>query len=389
MLIGVDSHAVGKPGTGNCTYVKGLLMGLSSVDINNSYILYDTAHRTFYSGLGDRFNVSVLRSPHGLFRYFASLPVALAARPVDVLHVQYILPVGFTARSVVTIHDLYFEHYPQHYSLAERAFMRWAVRRSAVRADVVITDSQYSKRDLERRYRLPHDKVVVIPLGVESRFNREQSAVQVGEVRRKYGISGSYVLYVGRTDDPRKNLSLLIDAYSDLVLGSGCNCQLVIAGKHGPATRALIAKARRLRRGCVLFPGLVSDDDVPALISGAAVFVYPSFFEGFGLPVLEAMACGTPVVTSNVTSLPEVAGDAALVIDPRERGDLTEALLRCLVDDDLRRRMRERGLEWSAKYTWQRTGHETLMVYDQACFGRKQTTLTHERITLKRDRDHA
>lgn len=365
MLIGIETSAASLENAGDTTYIRELLIGLARIDTRNRYRLLAIRPHGFYAQLPDRFTFHHLSRPWSLLRYFTSLPWELRRRPVDVFHVQYILPTGFTGPCVVTIHDLHFEHYPLHYPLMDRMFLKYFVRRSALQADQIITDSEHSKRDLQAHYGVAEEKIRVIPLGINPRFRPEQDAERLRAVREKYGIAEHFILFIGRIVDQRKNAGLLMDAFVALGRAAAGGHQLVIAGKNegrGPA--ALMAKARTLGEGRIHFPGFIAEADVPALMSAATVFAYPSVFEGFGLPPLEAMACGTPVISSNATSLPEVVGDAALLIHPHNKDELAEALRRLLAEADLRQHLRERGFQRAAQYVWEDCARQTLAVYE-------------------------
>jgi glycosyltransferase involved in cell wall biosynthesis len=366
MLIGIETTAASLESGGDTTYIRELLSGLARIDTTHRYRLIAIRPHPFYRQLPERFTFHRLSLPWSLLRFFTSLPLELRRHPVDVLHVQYILPVGVQFPSVVTIHDLHFEHYPQHYPPLDRWFLETFVRRSAQRADRIITVSDYSKRDIAARYGLPPEKVVVIPNGIRPMFKPESDPARLKQVRDKYGIVKPYLFSVGRTVDPRKNIRMLIDAYASLPPALSDAHQLIIAGKKaGRQVQALEAETlARLREGRVIFTDFVAEEDMPALMAGATALVWPSIFEGFGLPVLEAMACGTPVITSNVTSLPEVAGEAALMINPYNKDELTAALQQVLIDADLRQRLRELGLRRAASYSWDNSARQTLAVYE-------------------------
>jgi glycosyltransferase involved in cell wall biosynthesis len=365
MLIGIETSAASLESAGDTTYMRELLTGLARIDTRNHYRLIAVRPHPFYAQLTERFTFHRLPRPWSLLRYFSSLTWELRRHPVDVFHVQYILPTGYSGRAVATIHDLHFEHYPLHYPLVDRLFLKTFVRRTALRVDKILTDSTHSKHDLRTRYGLSDEKIAVIPLGINSRFRPEPNPERLRAVREKYGIAERFILFIGRLVDQRKNASLLMEAFITLGREAACGHQLVIAGKNeGRGPQALAAKAQTLGEGRIHFPGFIAEADVPALMSAATIFVYPSLFEGFGLPPLEAMACGTPVISSNATSLPEVVGDAALLINPHHKDELVEALRRLLADADLRQHLRELGLQRAAQYVWETCARQTLAVYE-------------------------
>jgi glycosyltransferase involved in cell wall biosynthesis len=264
---------------------------------------------------------------------------------------------------VLTIHDLSFVRNPAWFRSGRAAYYRWFVGRSAHIAARVITDSHATAADLHELLRVPPQHVDVIPLGVGEDF-RPLPNEQRATVRAWYKLPETFFLYVG-TIEPRKNLVSLIEAWNRIA--AKCPQDLVIAGRDGWKVRpvrtaaALSPYAKRIH-----FPGFVAHEDLAALLSSADVFVWPSLCEGFGLPPLEAMACGTPVVTSNVSSLPEVVGDAALQVSPSDVDALADAMLRAATDAALRATLSARGTARAATFTWERTARLTLDSYRAA-----------------------
>jgi glycosyltransferase involved in cell wall biosynthesis len=308
------------------------------------------------------------------------LSLEMLTAPPDVLFVPaHVLPLVHPRRSVVTVHDLGYRHEPQAHRLLDRLYLELSTRYNARAATRVIADSAATKRDLVQLYGTDPDRITVIPLGVDELFQPVTDAARLAAVRAKYGIPGDYLLYVG-TLQPRKNLVRLVEAWARVI--ADCRLQiadlgrrtLVIAGKKGWLYEEIFATVRRLGlEGRVLFPGYVPEEDLPALLSGATAFVLPSLYEGFGLPVLEAMACGTPVIAANVSSLPEVVGDAGLLVDPLDSDALAAALQRLLTDADpstplrasLRAELRQRGLARAKLFSWPRCARETLAVLER------------------------
>ena len=258
----------------------------------------------------------------------------------------YKAPLAAPCDTAVTIHDLIPVSFPEYtagwgrgYALAFRA---WAAL-LAGRATFVITDSEYSKTEVTRRLRIPPARVRVIPIGVGAEFHPDHRPEEIASVARRYGIGDPYLLAVGNFL-PHKNLVRLVEAYAALPQAEAARVRLVLAGTprgHGPA-RPVSRDA--LARPGVILPGFVAPEDLPLLYAGATALVCPSLVEGFGLPVLEAMACGTPVVCARAGALPEVAGDAAVYVDPADVSDIAAALRRILDDADLRLTLRARGI---------------------------------------------
>jgi len=286
-------------------------------------------------------------------------------RPPDVLFVPaHVLPLVHPPRSVVTIHDLGYLHFPRAHRLLDRLYLDLSTRFNARAAAHIIADSQATKRDLVERYGVEPSKISVIYPGYdEEAFQplREREAIEA--VKTRYGIAGDYILFVG-TIQPRKNLVRLMEAFS-LLKRQAADLQLVIAGKKGWLYEAIFRRVEELGlEGQVVFTGYVADEDLPALFSGARLFVFPSLYEGFGLPVLEAMACGVPVVCSNASSLPEVADDAALLFDPLDVVGMAAAMERVLGDERLRAKLVERGLKRARGFSWEKCARQTLAVLE-------------------------
>lgn len=265
--------------------------------------------------------------------------------------------------TVLTVHDLIFRRYPAHHKRLNRWYLNTTMPLFCRRADHIIAVSEQSKRDVIEAYGIPAEKITVIYEAADPRF-RPQPPEDVAAARARYGLPEQYVLFVS-TIEPRKNLSRLLAAF-ERVHAAGLADALVIVGKRGWLFDAFFADlAHSPAKDAVIFPGFVPDADLPAVYAGAQAMAFPSEFEGFGLPVLEAMACGAPVVCSDTSSLPEVAGDAALLVDPLNVDALAAALARVLQDEPLREQMRARGLAQAARFSWARAAEETLAVYRQ------------------------
>ena len=265
------------------------------------------------------------------------------------------------ARTVVTVHDVFAWSIPGHSTRADTLIYRHWLPRVLPRVNAVITVSQASKADIVRHLGVPADKVHVTYEGVGHSYGRA-SVEQVSKVRAQYGLPDGYLLFVGSVE-PRKNLDRLLRAY-DQLRQAGQRRPLVVVGAQRWGHCGIMETVNKLDlEQHVIFTGYVSDEDLPAIYSAADLFVFPSLYEGFGLPPLEAMACGTPVVCSNASSLPEVVGDAAITVDPYDVEALAEAMRRVLSDADLADDLRQRGLERAAGFTWERTARETVEVY--------------------------
>jgi glycosyltransferase involved in cell wall biosynthesis len=371
MHIGIDAHAIGARQGGNETYIGNLIKSLAEVDGDNRYTLYlanaDAAARwrAGFTKQYPNFDVRLLPPPTPLVRVPVALELELRLRPVDVLHVQFTAPLFCPVPVIATIHDLAFEHMPETFTRRGSLQLKLTVRWTAKRAARIATVSEYSRQDLIKTYKLPPEKVVVTHNGIGPLFSADPASTgELAELRRRFGIERDFILAVGSLQ-PRKNLVRLIRAYAHLrSRNDGFDHQLVIVGRKLWLANEIFAEVKRQEWARdVILTGYVSDEDLPAFYRAAYAFVYPSLFEGFGIPPLEAMACGTPVVTSNTSSLPEVVGDAALLIDPYDERDLANALLKIVYDEKLRAVLRERGLVQSKKFTWRNAAEKTLQLY--------------------------
>jgi glycosyltransferase involved in cell wall biosynthesis len=288
-------------------------------------------------------------------------------RAPDVLFVPaHVLPIWSPRRAVVTNHDLGYIHYPAAHPVAHRLYLRLSTRWNAWRATHLLADSEATRRDIVAHCHVPNEKITVAYLGVDERFRPVRDSRQLEAAMRRYGITVPFLLYVG-TIQPRKNLVRLIEAWARyLRRDPRSTITLVIAGKRGWLTEAIERRAAELNvAGRVKFTGYVADDDLPSLLSGAVGYVLPSLYEGFGIPVLEAQACGTPVLTSAVSSLPEAGGDAALYVDPLDVDSIADGIARLIEDESLRERLRAAGLRRAREWTWERTARQTLDVFER------------------------
>jgi len=372
--IAIDAHSVGSGLAGNETYITNLIEALGAGDDRHRYTLYVTKQAAV-----ERFKD---RWPHILVREtwphtpFVRIPVTLVRelrrRPVDLLHVQYTAPPFTPCPVVATIHDLSFEHLPATFKRRSWMQLRLTVRRTAREAGHLIVPSEYTRRDICETYGIAPARVSVVPLAAASCYAPVADAKEIERVRNIYGISGDYILAVGSIQ-PRKNLARLIEAYADLRRQRPHDKlpRLVLVGKRA----WLYEETLRAVAACgiaaqTIFTGYVPESDLPALYTGALCFVYPSYFEGFGLPPLEAMSCGTPVITGDRTSLPEVVGDAGLLVNPFDTQALAQALARLIDDESLRATLGDRGLRRAAQFNWRDNARQTLAVYEQVTGGK-------------------
>jgi glycosyltransferase involved in cell wall biosynthesis len=298
------------------------------------------------------------------------LSAEMAVRPPDVLFVpSHVLPLIHPRRSVVTVHDLGHHYYPDAHMPRQRAYLEWSTRyhvRQAARGRAhLLVDSQATEEDLVRIYGADPTRITVVHLGVDPACAPVRDPAALADARRKYGIPGPYLLYVG-TLHPRKNLVRLIEAFAQILGSSDPDLYLVLAGKKGWLYGEIMGRIRALGlEQRVILPGFVEEKDLPALYSGARLFVMPSLYEGFCMPVLEAMACGAPVACSNVSSLPEVVGDAARLFVPHDVNRIAEAVAHVLDDRALRAELVARGFARARLFTWERCARQVLAVLER------------------------
>jgi glycosyltransferase involved in cell wall biosynthesis len=291
------------------------------------------------------------------------LPVELLREGADLLHaLGFVSPIAWRGKTVVTVYDLSFLRFPEVYNRANRMYLGAFTPPSLRRADRVITISEDARRDVIELCGVAPERVTPILLAADPRFKPSEPE-DVEAFRRRHGLPERFVLYQG-TLQPRKNVETLVRAYALLRSRGSDDHGLVLAGPRGWQYEPIFELTRQLGlEDAVTFPGFVPDDDLPLWYSSATVFAFPSRYEGFGLPLLEAMACGTPVVSSNASSLPEVVGDAGLLVDPSDVEGLCSALRQLLEDEPLRQALSAAGRVRARRFSWQRTASETVQVY--------------------------
>ncbi len=377
MRVGILAHLLCfRPGyrqAGVSRYVEHLLRALPAVDPDDEFVVFagpaarhPEHERYFPAAL--RWATTRLpteRPPVRIAWEQAVGPRALRRARIDVAHAPVnVGPIFSPAPSVVTVHDLSFLHYPEQYPGMKQRYLNLLTRLSVERADRVIAVSESTRQDVLRFYRVASERVATVPNGLDPSFRRIEDRETLAAFRARHGLPTCFILFVG-TLQPRKNLVGLLRAYARLL--PRLDVPLVVVGAKGWLYEGVFQEARALGVSeRVVFAGYAPPEDLPLWYAAASVFVYPSLYEGFGLPVIEAMACGTPVVTSNTSSLPEVAGEAALLVDPTDPDALAEAIERALTDEALRWELKERGYERARRFNWERTARETVAVYRAA-----------------------
>ncbi len=367
LRIAIDAHMVGTRETGNETYTLNLIRGLQRVDTVNHYRLLtdDAARLRRYVDEGERCRVVETRPAANPLRIPFAIPAAAWRERVDVLHVTYNAPPLSPCPVVVTVHDISFALFPDHFSPRDRLVLSSLVPLSMRRAAHVLTLTQTGRRDLLSRYRLPPERVTAIPLAAGPLFRRLDHTAELDAALTRYGIDGPFALAVGNLQ-PRKNLPRLVEAFAQVRAAGETGVRLVIVGQARWQASGVHEAVRRYGlEDAVVFTGYLPDDDLVRLYNAARVFIYPSLYEGFGLPPLEAMACGAPVVASNVGAVAEVCADAARLVPPTDVRAIAEAVLSVLRDEGVRGTLRERGFRRAAEFAWDETARRTLAVYRQ------------------------
>jgi glycosyltransferase involved in cell wall biosynthesis len=355
--VAIDAHTIGRRATGNETYVRGLLSGLVERDDVEPLALVDPG-MDLPAWLGERH--APLTNRRAVWRLLGELRRAGARWRADLLHVQYVRPPRSDVPVVTTIHDISFEHFPELFTRRTRLRMRATIPWSARHSAVVLTGSEHARTDILARYELPPQRVAVTPYAADSRF-RHLVPDEADALLADLGLPAKYLLCVGNLQ-PRKNLRRLLEAYA--TLPTDIRPPLVVVGQPAWLYHDVYAAVRdhRLMEE-VHFTGFVATDVLVALYSRAHAFAYPSLYEGFGLPVLEALACGVPTLTSDRSSLPEVAGDAALLVDPDSLDAIADGLEQIICDEDLRRTLAERAPRQAARFSWATCAQATVQAY--------------------------
>ena len=365
MRIGFDATPLCVPQSGVGTYTASLLDQLERYTDDQ---IFPLMHRPLLvpDAAGGRRAGHPFRMNKTVWMQ-AVLPWHLRRRGLDVCHfTNNVAPLWSPCPSVVTIHDMTLWLYPEYPGRARKLSMRPFIPPAARRAAAIITVSESARRDIVSILGVPEEKVHVIHLAPAPHFRRLEPGPKLEAVRRQHELPQRFILHVG-TIEPRKNLVRLLEAFARVRQASVEPCALILAGQRGWHDEAVFATAERLNLGdAIRFLGYVSPDTAVALYNLATVATFPSLYEGFGLPVIEAMKCGTPVVTTTRGSLAEVAGEAAEFVDPTDVGSIAAGLERVLNDADRRAELRARGLERAAQFSWAAVARQTRLIYAQA-----------------------
>jgi glycosyltransferase involved in cell wall biosynthesis len=371
MKIAIDAHAIGRHLTGNEVYVRGLLRGLAAVDRESKYLAYVSvpgADELVPAG------ITVKRVSNNPFvRLGFDLPRRLREDQPDVMHVQFTGPVVSHVPEVVSVHDVSFLEHPEYFTWERCAQLRLTVKQTVRRASRVLTGSEFARRSILRAYNVDPEKVVTIPIAANPNFRPIARERAQRDVLEHLGIEGPFVLTVGDIQ-PRKNHIGLIQAFADLLKDQPrIRHKLVLAGKatwFAPQVYDAARKSGIADR--IVFTGFVEDADLLSLYNACDCFVFPSFYEGFGIPILEAMACGRAVACSHTSSMLEVADSAGILFDPDSRTEIARALCDILIDPGLRARLERFGLQRAPQFTWNRTAERTLALYQEVAEAKRR-----------------
>lgn len=362
MKIGIDVQTTQGQKVGFGFYVENLVKTLQKIDHKNKYFLFKPSPKIQKD----------LSTPGRWFWDQIRLPKLARKQGVDILHQPcFSVPFFYKGKVIVTAHDIISRLFPQNIPFFSRIFFSYWMPLSYRKAAKIITISESTKRDLIRVLKIPKDKIEVIYEAAGKEFRPIKHQNKIIEVKSKYGINDDYFLHVG-TLEPRKNLSFLIKTYAKALAEDKNLPKLVITGKKGWYYDQLFSLVDGLRlAGKIVFTGYVKEEDIPYLYNGARAFLFPSVYEGFGLPPLEAMACGTPVISSNTSSMPEVIGEAGILISPKNQKQWIREILRISKDGKLVKRLSEAGLRQAKKFSWEKCARQTLKIYRQVIGGVK------------------
>ncbi len=374
MKIGIDCRFLervvnGGPGgnTGHGIYTYNLVKYLTDLDKSDQYILYLPNNCKYDLAKSSNFSVKNMPSLHsnGYLRAMFTFPLELWRNPVDLFHGMYSVPMIKLKKIILTIFDFFLVLYPQYYPKRITIPVSAMIRKAVGRADKIITGSHFIKTEIMEFYKIPENRIEVIPLGVDQSFFERIDNTEIKDMKERYGIKGEYILAVGDLF-PRKNIERLVDAFCILRKSKSVNldCKLVLTGgnlwKSGPLFKKINNSGFT---DDIILTDYVTPYDLRLLYQGTQLFVYPSLYEGFGLPVLEAMASGAPVAISNISSMPEVAGSAGVYFDPYDIESIASAISKIIHDSDLRKELVKSGVERASEFNWSKVSEMTLAAY--------------------------
>jgi glycosyltransferase involved in cell wall biosynthesis len=368
MRIGIDATALPPNPVGAGNYIIRLVRALAALETEHQFIIF--AQRSGGELIGElppqraRWVAVPDQSPAiRLLWEQVRLPVLAKRSEVDILHsLHYTRPLVLPCASVVTFHDMTFFLFPELHTRTKRIFFSFAIRQSARHADALVTVSENTRRDAMRILGIPPNRIFTTPLGISEDFHPIADPALLEDGRRRYQLPEKFILYVGLIE-PRKNVPMLLKAYARLV-SQGDPPPLVLVGRLGWMYEQVFQLVEQLNlKDKVQFKGYIPSQNLPIVYNLAQIFVYPSTYEGFGFPPLEAMACGIPVITTAISAMLDNVGNAGLLIPPQDETALSQAIQTLLSDNSLRDHLSRAGRLRAAEFTWQRTAMETLKVY--------------------------
>lgn len=368
MCIVIDARMISGQKTGDRTFALGILRGLAQTLADDGIEIVVVLQNQTGARLIPKhpaFRVEVQPGLPGPLWMPLTFPRLLSRLDADVALVNYLGPFRAPCPLVTVVHDVVWRALPHSFPARDRLLLDRFLPGTLRRAAAVVTVSEFSRGEIIKYFGVPRGKIHIVPNAADERFHPVEDAAEMAQLRDRYGLPEKFVLNLG-VIHPRKNVNGLIRAYTALPEAVREQYGLVITGRHGWGEALPATLTGSVGPGSVCFTGYVPDEDLPALYSAATAFAYPSLYEGFGIPPLEAMACGTPVVASNVASLPDVVGDAALMVDPRSTESIRDGLEQILGDAELRARLREAGFERVKQFSWRSSAERMLAVLRSA-----------------------
>lgn len=369
MKIGIDGRAAKwYRGTGIGTYTYQLIKSLNTIDLINKYLLFMPQNCGCDMPLNENFQLrNITENNQNNFWDEINIPNILEDKDIELYHVPQNgigLPKDKKCPFIMTLHDVIPYKMPETVSEKYLKIFSEEVPKLVSLCDSIITVSDYSKEDIIKTFNYPRDKIFVTYLASEDIYHIINFNESMTFINNNYSIDSPYILYIGGFS-PRKNIIGLIEAFSKLVSYYKSNIKLVIAGNKGKSYSVYKKRAQDLNiEDKVIFPGFIPMEHLPYLYNASKLFVYPSYYEGFGLPPIEAMACGVPVISSNITSLPEILEDSAILINPYDIDELCSSMFKALEDTHLRSQLISKGLAKASKLSWLDTGKNTLNAYE-------------------------
>jgi len=378
MRIAIDLTPIPKQMTGVGKYAQNLVKSLAEYDRKNHYWIFIKGNQyQDFDPNRNNFHIIHLSNilhniPIRILWEQLVLPLHLYREKIDILHsIHYTSPLLAPCKRVITFHDMIFYLFPEKHTNVKRAFFHSVIPLSIKKATRLIAISENTKSDIQEIFDISLSKIDVIYVTIDSIYHTLRDIDAISHIKKKYEIQDKFILYVG-TLEPRKNIPRLIQAYRKLILENKIKHQLVIVGKKGWSYQEIFNMVERLDsnvRKKVIFTGYVPEEELPLLYNAADLFVYPSLYEGFGIPPLEAMACGVPVIVSNVSSLPEVVGYAGILVDPYNVEELCQAIYKVIVEKGLREVLKKKGFQRAQEFSKEKLAKKMLKIYKKVLEG--------------------